>query len=98
MSDTTPAPRSSDDTATVPHAVERRMSGPNAIAVSVIIFCVVASTVFALVARSIHNDSEQRLLQQRTNEAGALLTNAIGNIPVSYTHLRAHETDSYLVC
>src|SRR5680860_1214492 len=23
---------------------------------------------------------------------------AIGIIPVSYTHLRAHETDSYLVC
>src|SRR5680860_333013 len=21
-----------------------------------------------------------------------------GNLPVSYTHLRAHETDSYLVC
>ncbi len=80
MSETAPAPRSSDDIATVPRAVERRMSGPNAIALSVLIFCVVVSAAFALVARSIHNDTEQRLLQQRTNEAGALLTNAIGNI------------------
>ena len=24
--------------------------------------------------------------------------NAVGSKPVSYTHLRAHETDSYLVC
>src|SRR5664279_2222022 len=25
-------------------------------------------------------------------------TDVTGDIPVSYTHLRAHETDSYLVC
>src|SRR5665647_2713451 len=25
-------------------------------------------------------------------------TQALGQCPVSYTHLRAHETDSYLVC
>src|SRR5680860_1013202 len=27
-----------------------------------------------------------------------LVLETIGPIPVSYTHLRAHETDSYLVC
>ena len=28
----------------------------------------------------------------------ARLAMAEGEVPVSYTHLRAHETDSYLVC
>src|SRR5680860_982431 len=26
------------------------------------------------------------------------MTKAVPGLPVSYTHLRAHETDSYLVC
>lgn len=76
----TPAPRTPSDTTTVPPTVDRRMSGPNAIAASVLIVCLLTSAVGAMTARSVHNDSEHRLLQQRTNEAGALLSNAIGNI------------------
>jgi serine phosphatase RsbU (regulator of sigma subunit) len=45
-----------------------------------VLLFVVASVAGALLARSTHRDSEQRLLQQRVNEAGALLTNTIGNI------------------
>jgi serine phosphatase RsbU (regulator of sigma subunit) len=79
MPDTAPAPPLPDDmSATRP--VDRRMSGPNAIALAVLGVCVLCSVLGALIARSIHDDSEHRLLQQRTNEAGALLTNAIGNI------------------
>src|SRR5664279_5463456 len=54
------------------------------------------------------DDSEGRLwadvLQSRFAGNGPLAGHAIGNLliaglwPVSYTHLRAHETDSYLVC
>ena len=81
MPDTQPSPPAPDaDTVTVPVTVDRRMTGPNAIALSVLIVCVLGASIGALVARSIHHDSEQRLLQQRTNEAGALLTTAIGNI------------------
>ena len=29
---------------------------------------------------------------------GHNIVNTLGTNPVSYTHLRAHETDSYLVC
>src|SRR5664279_6342207 len=36
--------------------------------------------------RTFHNSSARRV------------GNAIISVPVSYTHLRAHETDSYLVC
>src|SRR5664279_1467041 len=36
---------------------------------------------------------------QRNAELSSLYAKAVANIvPVSYTHLRAHETDSYLVC
>ena len=30
--------------------------------------------------------------------AGAVIENAEGVLPVSYTHLRAHETPEHLVC
>jgi serine phosphatase RsbU (regulator of sigma subunit) len=98
MSETTPAPRSTGDAATVPRAVERRTWSPNAVALSVLIVVVVASTAFALVARSVHRDTEQRLLQQRTNEAGALITNAIGNIqtPLAAAAELAEVTDGDL--
>src|SRR5665647_1217902 len=37
---------------------------------------------------------------QQRRDVGAVWAMAIGAVfaPVSYTHLRAHETDSYLVC
>ena len=54
------------------------------------------------------NDLERRIegltkqkeyLQQQCRKAGkAILTLEAEKIAVSYTHLRAHETDSYLVC
>src|SRR5664279_6117716 len=38
-------------------------------------------------------------LEAQAHEPGlATLGQALGAEPVSYTHLRAHETDSYLVC
>ena len=71
------------------------MTGPDAIALSVLMLCVLTAAAFALVARSVHDDTEQRLLQQRTNEAGALLTNAIGNIqtPLAAAAELAEVTD-----
>ena len=41
--------------------------------------------------------SLQSQLETRQEHANDL-RNEINYIPVSYTHLRAHETDSYLVC
>src|SRR5680860_1566891 len=32
------------------------------------------------------------------NPTNIIIVGGAGLIPVSYTHLRAHETDSYLVC
>ena len=46
-------------------------------------------------------DSKVLALQRyvKTASAGSEMALAnLGRIPVSYTHLRAHETDSYLVC
>jgi serine phosphatase RsbU (regulator of sigma subunit) len=71
------------------------MTRPNAIAVAVLLVCITGSLAGALVARSIHHDTEKRLLQQRTNEAGALLTNAIGGIqtPLAAAAELAEVTD-----
>src|SRR5665647_3028420 len=33
-----------------------------------------------------------------TNASDEFYLPALDDVPVSYTHLRAHETDSYLVC
>ena len=35
---------------------------------------------------------------QSDSNADLLIADKIGDVPVSYTHLRAHETDSYIVC
>ena len=40
----------------------------------------------------------RKLRQEDLAEKTDLTTNYIGMVAVSYTHLRAHETDSYLVC
>jgi serine phosphatase RsbU (regulator of sigma subunit) len=95
MPDDAPPSPSSDDTPTVPASADRPMTRPNAIAVAVLLVCIVGSLAGALVARSIHHDTEQRLLQQRTNEAGALLTNAIGGIqtPLAAAAELAEVTD-----
>src|SRR5664279_6333663 len=36
--------------------------------------------------------------RQYSGTAGRIENSQVGVFPVSYTHLRAHETDSYLVC
>src|SRR5665647_2869834 len=46
-----------------------------------------------------HQWLEDRVLKRRTREHyRSILERQILPDPVSYTHLRAHETDSYLVC
>ena len=37
-------------------------------------------------------------ISENISIAAVLKAGNPGNVPVSYTHLRAHETDSYLVC
>ena len=48
------------------------------------------------------NGAEKVLVVERDQELGGILNqcihNGFGLHSVSYTHLRAHETDSYLVC
>ena len=43
-------------------------------------------------------DKEAEIKFKEASEAYAVLSDAEKRRPVSYTHLRAHETDSYLVC
>ena len=46
-----------------------------------------------LVAEYNDKDSVQKLFDENKDQIAAVIVE-----PVSYTHLRAHETDSYLVC
>src|SRR5665647_2547918 len=49
---------------------------------------------------SLHNDADDALIcvVEDDHDVAMLLIEWDGAVPVSYTHLRAHETDSYLVC
>src|SRR5680860_1090153 len=40
----------------------------------------------------------REIVNARAKEIASAITDEHGKVPVSYTHLRAHETDSYLVC
>src|SRR5680860_1794619 len=58
-----------------------------------------AELLFPAFRVNIRDDS--RSLNRRvdtTEDDVCSATYAVGRNPVSYTHLRAHETDSYLVC
>src|SRR5665647_3831112 len=54
-------------------------------------------------ARHTGDGADVELLPETTHERGIREVERghvqlVGHVPVSYTHLRAHETDSYLVC
>src|SRR5665647_3847157 len=51
------------------------------------------------IAKVINNTKRKKLLSTNIKDFEAIAsTKDEGFTPVSYTHLRAHETDSYLVC
>ena len=53
------------------------------------------SNLTGITSTTINSNAANRLI---TGSGTANTLNGNSDLPVSYTHLRAHETDSYLVC
>ena len=56
------------------------------------------STWLSLVATQVKFAQKQAALQAKNAKPDRKVTDFVRRIPVSYTHLRAHETPEHLVC
>ena len=62
------------------------------------ILCLVGMLPVLVLGISLGINSYRTVLKYREKDMTNTLQQACGIVAVSYTHLRAHETDSYLVC